>query len=291
MRIRAYFELVRLPNIITAIGDPLAGFLFAGGLLSNWTRYAPILACSACLYAGGIALNDVCDARRDRTSRPGRPIPSGRIRTPSAILLVIVLLGVGMLSAALHAEDTFILATCLVGCIVLYDVALKATHAAPIFMGFCRALNLALGMVAVHGMAPSWQIVIAAALMWLYVASLTWFARTEEHESHRNKLALALAGLLAAVAGQAGLHLILPDTAPSQLVLLIGLVAIAAHHGCAAVRNPGPANTQRAVTVFLLGILVFDASLVWLARGPATACVVIALLIPATLLAKKFEMT
>lgn len=291
MRIRAYFELVRLPNIFTAIGDPLAGFLFAGGLLGDWKRFTPILLCSACLYAAGIALNDICDARRDRTSRPGRPIPSGRIPPAHAALLVFVLLCAGLLAAALRGKDTFMMAMCLVGSIVLYNVVLKKTHAAPTIMGLCRALNLALGMVVVDGLSPSWHLVVAVGLMWLYVASLTWFARTEERPGHRGRLALALAGLVAAVAGQAGLHLILPGTAPTQLVFLVVMVAIALRFGHAAVREPSPAHTQKAVTVFLLGILVFDASLVWLARGPASACVVIVLLVPAALLAKKFKMT
>src|SRR3989442_15725829 len=72
--------LLRPPNVFTAVADSAAGLVLA-------RRAAPIardpglwcLAASACLYLGGIALNDYFDRDVDAVERPERPIPSGAV--------------------------------------------------------------------------------------------------------------------------------------------------------------------------------------------------------------------
>src|SRR2546427_505844 len=72
--------LVRPPNVFTAVADSAAGLLLA-------RRAGPVagdpglwcLAASACLYLGGIALNDYFDREVDAVERPERPIPSGAV--------------------------------------------------------------------------------------------------------------------------------------------------------------------------------------------------------------------
>src|SRR2546428_12895654 len=72
--------LVRPPNVFTAVADSAAGLLLArrGGPVAGdpglWC-----LAASACLYLGGIALNDYFDREVDAIERPERPIPSGAV--------------------------------------------------------------------------------------------------------------------------------------------------------------------------------------------------------------------
>ena len=119
---RAYLDLVRLPNLFTAAADVLAGFLYAGGTSQRWADLVGLTAASVFLYAGGIALNDVCDVDRDRGERSERPIPSGRVSRLAAIRLAVVLLALGFGFAALTSTPAAMIAGSLIVAIVLYDV-------------------------------------------------------------------------------------------------------------------------------------------------------------------------
>ena len=94
---RAYLELLRPANVVTALGDVLAGFAIAG--LRHPERLPWLLLSSCCLYAGGVVLNDVFDRDLDRVERPERPIPSGRVSTRKAAALGGGLLGGGVAAA------------------------------------------------------------------------------------------------------------------------------------------------------------------------------------------------
>src|SRR5438445_818109 len=84
------FELVRLPNIFTAPPDVAMGLAVSGAALTS--SAATLLLASACAYAGGMALNDACDATLDARERPERPIPSGRITRAGAFTVAGILL-------------------------------------------------------------------------------------------------------------------------------------------------------------------------------------------------------
>ena len=73
------FQLIRLPNVLTAAADSLAGWLLVGGTLAEPARWVPLSMASMVLYAAGMALNDYFDIEIDREERPGRPPPSRRI--------------------------------------------------------------------------------------------------------------------------------------------------------------------------------------------------------------------
>src|SRR4051794_38493321 len=99
-RARAYLELVRLPNLFTAVGDIVAGYLIVTrGVDLSWRDLSILMVASICLYAGGVVLNDYFDRDVDAVERPERPIPSGRIRAPGALKLGMGLLGIGCLCA------------------------------------------------------------------------------------------------------------------------------------------------------------------------------------------------
>ncbi len=77
--IRPWLQLIRLPNVVTAAADSLAGWLLATGSLGEPWRWLPLVVSSMVLYASGTMLNDVFDFEIDRLERPGRPLPSGRV--------------------------------------------------------------------------------------------------------------------------------------------------------------------------------------------------------------------
>ena len=78
--VRAYLQLLRLPNVFTALADVAMGLLVAGGALDNWHVLVPLGIASAGLYLAGMVLNDWFDAELDARERPSRPIPSGAFR-------------------------------------------------------------------------------------------------------------------------------------------------------------------------------------------------------------------
>src|SRR5207249_10512642 len=89
--------LLRPPNVFTAVADSFAGLVLA-------RRAGPVagdpglwcIPASACLYLGGIALNDYFDRDVDAVARPARPIPSGAV--PPAVAAGI---GAGLLAAGI----------------------------------------------------------------------------------------------------------------------------------------------------------------------------------------------
>ncbi len=290
-RVRAYLELIRLPNVFTAMADVVAGFLYAGGGGDDWLTLVRLAGASSCLYCGGIVLNDVCDAARDSRERPDRPIPSGRISGQAARRLAVSLFLVGLALAASVSLRAAAVGALLVVAIVLYDGILKSTHLAPALMGLCRALNLALAMSwapiswAMAGLAPM-------ALMWLYITSVTFFAREEAAGGGgRGRLSLGTLGVCAAVAGLTGLTRLIADAHTEYL----GLVAILAlglgYCGFRAALDGTPARVQAVVRVFIGSVIVFDTCLAWVSAGPYAALLVAIILVPTLLLGRLFRVT
>src|SRR5207253_8894070 len=128
---QAYAQLVRLPNVFTALADICLGWLTAlaaGTPLSRWPSFLCLLCASAALYSAGMVWNDFFDLEQDRRERPFRPLPSGRVQRRTAALLGGALLVAGLCFAALagwfHGTagwSVLTLAGLLVLAILLYD--------------------------------------------------------------------------------------------------------------------------------------------------------------------------
>jgi 4-hydroxybenzoate polyprenyltransferase len=160
----AYAQLMRLPNVFTAIADPLAGWLIVGG---EARRLPLVLGASACLYTAGIVFNDCLDYKSDCTDRPERPLPRGEIALTTASVLGAVLIGVGLILGGW-------LAIPLATLILFYDsLSKRSAWFGPITLGGCRMLNMAMGM---GGLEP----VVPAIILGVYVAGLSFVARQEE---------------------------------------------------------------------------------------------------------------
>src|SRR5438445_368712 len=99
---RAYAQLVRLPNVFTALADIALGWLCAtatGTPAARWPSFLLLMAASACLYSGGMIWNDFFDLEQDRRERPFRPIPSRRITRRAAATAGVIALLLGVLFA------------------------------------------------------------------------------------------------------------------------------------------------------------------------------------------------
>lgn len=180
-KLRSWGRLLRLPNLLTVPGDPLAGFLLVtrgnGSLLPGlWAAIA-----SLCFYAAGLIINDLCDIETDRKERPDRPLPSGQIRPLAAGAVALVLLGAGQAFCCMLDPQAWWMGFMLVLTIFLYNIGVKNIPViGPLTMGACRGLNVMLGASAVPAAEPLPAVLLlAVATMAGYIAAVTHIARRE----------------------------------------------------------------------------------------------------------------
>jgi 4-hydroxybenzoate polyprenyltransferase len=199
---RAYLELLRLPNVFTAIADVMMGYLVVNRSFDPDEPLIMLAIISSCLYLAGMAFNDLFDRFIDAEQRPERPIPSGRISANAArmlgtMLLIVALALAGQVGWILRTALPLVIAVGLAVLILLYDKWLKHTLLGPVAMGGCRTLNVLLGMsaTAISLKTLDWTIAVGVGV---YVAGITIFAKREEKLSDRRML---IAGLTVMLAG------------------------------------------------------------------------------------------
>ncbi|HWE40285.1 MAG TPA: UbiA family prenyltransferase [Isosphaeraceae bacterium] len=286
MAFKPYLQLVRLPNVFTAAADGLAGWLLAVGTFAAPGRWAPLVGASMALYTSGIVLNDVFDYDIDKSERPSRPLPSGRVSRRFAARLGWSLLGLGLGLAALSGSwASLAVAAALAVCVVAYDAGGKRTVLGPELMGACRGLNLLLGMSQGDrlGGPGGW---LAATALAVFVAGVTWISRSE---TSTGRIQGVLAGMALQALGVAGLVVAAThqrDADPIGLFVLAGVGALAVRAGGRAVQDPVPATIQRAVKTGVLALVWLDVGLVAAARGPTPALAVAACWVPAFVLGR-----
>jgi UbiA prenyltransferase family len=295
---RSYAQLVRLPNLPSALADIGLAGLATGLIVARLPVFLLLLASSACLYLAGMVWNDYFDIDQDRRERPTRPLPSGAVSPRRAALLGGGLIVVGLSLAlgagfALHGIDdaaSVLLPVTVAGfltlMIFLYDAWLKHTPIGPIAMGSCRSLNILLGFSLAGSLRADWPLgPHLAAAVGVYIVGVTWLARTETRATAKVSLIGAALVLLAAFA----LALSVPayrraDTAsvvfPYLLVVLGFFVGFPLQR---AIANPTPASVQGAVRHCLMGLILFDTALATGAAG-SVGLVLLVLMVPSVYL-------
>jgi len=289
-------QLIRLPNVLTAAADSLAGWLLGGGSLGEIAKWTPLAIASMILYAAGMALNDVFDTAIDRRERPGRPIPSGQVsRTLAALFGAIGLVAGPLVAWKSGSSASLAVAGVLAAAILAYDAGLKRTVLGPGVMGACRALNLLLGLshTPMLGGPVTW---LAAAMYGLFVCGITWISRSETESGRTGNLLagltlqdLALVGLIAAALQHGKYPSPSPDLPliPPEGLLVLVLVALAVNLAATrAIYQPEPAVIQNAVKTGILSLVWIDVGLVAAVRGPQAAVAIAALWVPAYLLGR-----
>ncbi len=299
----AYLQLCRLPTVFTAMADIFLGFLLVHRTLTSTAdgslrELLLLLASSTGLYLSGMVWNDVFDRRQDSQERPQRPLPSGRVTLPGAIIFASVLMLAGLGAAALASRYSLVVAVLLAGCILLYDAVLKRTPLGPIAMGGCRFLNVILG--ASSGWLRFEQLwwrpqVWVAAGLGIYIVGVTWFARTETRESRRLPLFLAmltvnvgLATLIGWITHWAG------HDRDAVLMVMAVIVLTTNRRLSAAIFTPQPVRVQNAIRTMLLSIIMLDATLIYFKLGPEGAGLAVltaALILPALFLGRWIRLT
>lgn len=271
--LRDHLDLVRAPAVLSVVGDTLAGAAAAGHRLTPRRALLPLA--SACLYAGGMALNDYADRQLDAIERPERPIPSGRV-TPERALGVatgLTLAGLG-LAAAGGGRPALAVAVPLAACVWTYDTVAKERAVGPVVMAACRGLDVLLGAAGgrVRAALP------AAAALTVHTAGVTVLSRGEVHGTTSPVAAGVAAGTVvvagAVVAG--ALRAPSPAAGRSAVVArLASVAAAAAYAGTCLPRQaeaaiaPSAGNARTATRAGIHAMVPLQAA--WAARGGSLA--------------------
>ncbi|MBT3191732.1 MAG: UbiA family prenyltransferase [Verrucomicrobia bacterium] len=211
----AWLELMRVPNLPTVPGDPLAGFALASAGQGDvsWWRAIVAVAVALLLYAAGLIWNDCADYTEDCRERPQRPLPSGRIsrRQAAAVGAGLAVAGVGL--AWLLGIHAGIVATALLLLVVAYNFGSRRIRLLGLFnMGGCRAGSVLLGAAAARSPVTWPPIVFAAAAgIGLYIVGVAWLAVDETEREGRGvniglliRLLIPIQAVLCVAGGRAG---------------------------------------------------------------------------------------
>jgi 4-hydroxybenzoate polyprenyltransferase len=285
---RGYLELVRPANVATALADVLAGYAVAG--LGHPGRLGWLLVSTACLYAGGVVLNDVFDRDVDRTERPERPIPSGRVSVAAAATLGLALLALGVFAASLATSASGLVAAATAGCVLLYDAWGKRQGLlGPVNMGMCRGLNLLLGVSAAPAvLSEAWPL---SLLPLIYIAAVTAVSRGEVHGGRREIAAIALISLSLVLAALGALAVGRGDGswAGVAFTALLGWRVLPAFWG--AYRTPAPGPIRHAIRTGVLSLVLLDAAIGATYGGAVYSLAILATGLAAWSLARLFAVT
>jgi len=292
---KGFLQLVRPANIVTSVADVLAGIAISGvlvnGDLSTNKISKILLLCVSTigLYGGGVVFNDVFDADLDKVERPERPIPRGDISLKEATFLGIILLLTGVIGALLVNAVSAILALSIAITALLYDKWSKHNSiAGPLNMGFCRGLNLLLGISIISSSVAAWWSIAVVPV--IYIAAITMISRGEVHGGKKSTLYFAaffylvVIGSILFVSSRRGMiWWSLVFLLPFSWMIFSALIR--------AILKTSPKNIGKAVKSGVIALILMNAS--WAAAFSAIALAfLILLLLPVSLwLAKLFAVT
>jgi len=177
---RAILESGRVSNLPTTLSNATAGFFLGGGSITqDPVSWVGAVLATACLYEGGMFLNDICDFKTDRLERPTRPLPSGRLSRREAIWIAIGLFLGGILAVALFLPKAMGVALSLLGLILFYNFTHVWFPLSPLVMGCCRGGVYLLAAVAGGWKGPSELILGMAGTLTVYISAVSFIARHE----------------------------------------------------------------------------------------------------------------
>jgi len=284
----AYLQLIRFPNTFTAVADVVAGFLIAGGWSRHWLELIQLMLAGGSIYAAGCALNDFCDRRLDAIERPFRPIPAGSVSPRNALLMAVLLFGLGLACSLWAGRSSFIVASVLVLAVVSYDaVAKQIEYLGPANMALCRALNLMLGMS--FALSASSVVLALPAITFCYVFSLTVLSQFEVAGDLRKKALTVILGWFTVIAAILGLVLS-GAFRQDAFIYLLPFVLLTGLAGFRAIWESSPSAVGKGVKYMVLGIVLLDSVYVAGVRGWHYALPVVFWLIPSSFFARYFRM-
>ena len=250
----------------TAVADVLVGAVYAGG----GTTFPVIGACiaSACIYMGGMVLNDLADRDKDAYLNPQRPLVVNPKLAPMAWVTVLILFLVGLFFAAWAGVG--IVGGVVAALAITYCILTNGKFPADVLtMGTVRAANLGMGLAVAGFNLFSAEAATMLIAYGLYIGGISAASRAEDFKTdgaRRKTVTVSSAVMLVGVgamssmaADAGGMSLFLLMLGPIGLLLLLVLKA------------GDKASVKRFVLYSLLGIYVLHACLMWSTKHFLTA--------------------
>jgi 4-hydroxybenzoate polyprenyltransferase len=293
LNLKAYLQLTRPANVITAIADILAGISIAcfSTIFDDIPIQNAIFLCISTigLYAGGIVFNDIFDLELDKVERPERVIPSGKVSKNNAIIFGVLLLLIGVLAAWGNSLTSAIIALLVAACALIYDKYGKHhSFLGPINMGLCRGGNLILGMSIIESAIGEWWWI--GLLPVCYIAAITMISRGEVHGANKNTLYFAAFLYVLVSTFQLIISFKLGNLLITSGFVILHIYLIFKPL-ITAISNPIGPNIGKAVKAGVLSLIVMDAAWVSVSGNVILALAVLCLLPISIRLAKIFAVT
>jgi len=303
-KLRAYLVLMRPPNLLTALADILAGFAASASLQHvrgpgvfnfiqhqlPWEKLCLTGLSSVCLYAGGVVLNDVFDAKLDQVERPERPIPSGLVPRTNAAIMGGLFLIMGVIMAFLSNRTSGLMALIISALVLSYDAVSKSHPiAGPLNMGLCRGMNLLLGVCIFPGHLT--ELGFLAIIPIIYVVAITVTSRGEVHGGDRMSFNLSMGLFLLTALMLISLGVLEQFSLWQCLIYVTLLMAMVIPPLLRARRSNDPAMIGKAVKSAVLGLIILDAAIAAGFTGWFFGLLLLILLPFSVMLAKVFAVT
>ena len=318
-QLRAWAQLVRVPNTLTSCADVLAGFVLAAGGLWRFDDVGLALVsvslASIFLYWSGMVLNDVNDVVEDTAQRRNGPLVRGLIAVQTARLagwgLLIAGVGLATLSAFLLPDSgeptpywiVGVTALALAILIIAYDSSLKATWLGPPLMGWCRGFNMLLGVSL--GACLNWSseldwpsICLATGGHVAFVTGITLAARREGFLS-QSSLRLGMSwgvsvfGVACIAASSAwSNHRALRLEPQVWFPFAVAMLAFPwLRRTIVSIQSPGIGTLVPAIKQAILSIIFLDAAIALQFGGFLPGLLICSLAIPTFALSRIFRVT
>ena len=301
--IKNYLTLVRFPNIFTLPSNVFAGYVSTH--IDNSVEIHTIslvILVSACLYGAGVIFNDIADRKIDRTERPDRPIPSGKIGQRNALSLALLLIAISIAGSYSISAITFTTVLVLITILFLYDFVLKDSLLGPAAMGAARLMNVILGaspnlsyVVDSESNYLLYRLSLVCISEFFYVIGISALSKYETHTNSSFKLGRlnAILFLLPLIIGIFATSVgLFNDNTWIYLFVFGSFIFYMLNFTFSS--NPAMTSStlQKVVSLLIAGIIIHDAVYIggsldsWY-FGMST----LVLLVPMILLGKKFYVT
>ena len=290
-----YLILVRLPNLFTLPSNVLVGYFMVSSMtMTSYVQLLLLVTISILLYCVGLILNDLCDYSIDKKERPDRPLASGKVSRRAAIGLVVTFSTLALALSFIINITTFVISSILLITIFGYDKILKKTRAGPFTIGAARVMNVLLGASVDFGNIGSYpQFIILTfvlSMTFVYVSLIGFISRYEVHGFPKDSKLLLIPAIVAAIIF---LIVLLSFAGLFKYESLITLVFFSFIMGITFYKfqKNDSVGIQRIVKNMIMSIIVLDSTFLSGIVGIEMGLVVLVLLAPLLILARKMYMT
>lgn len=292
---RDYLILVRLPNLFTLPSNILVGFVIVSALTqTTYVQVLLLVTISILHYCVGIILNDLCDFNIDKKERPYRPLPSGKISRKIAIALVTIFSFLALTLSLIVGIPTLVISSILFAIIFGYDRYLKNTWAGPFTIASARVMNIMLGVsVNINSASSNPQFVILTFVLtitFVYVSLIGYMSRFEIHGFSNNVKLFLTPAVIAMIISSIILFTLTGFFKYDSLVILalFSFIMTMTFH---KIHKKDSLGIQQIIQNMILSIIVLDSTFLSGIRGIEMGLIVLVLLAPMLVFAKKMYMT